>query len=178
MEYRRATTPGVTYFFTVVTYNRQRLFKHPDTVQLLREAFRQVKQRHPFTLEAMVVLPEHLHCLWTLPIDDANFSTRWRSIKAEFSRRCPQQYKRQRSLSRLKKQEQAVWQRRFWEHQVRDEADFQHYLDYIHYNPVGHQLVESPKDWPYSSFRRYVSQGWYSEDWGANGVIELAREYE
>jgi putative transposase len=178
MEYRRATTPGATYFFTVVTYNRQRLFEHPDTVQLLRAAFHHVKQRHPFTLDAMVVLPDHLHCLWTLPFDDANFSTRWRLIKAEFSRHCPEQYKRRRSLSRLKKQEQAVWQRRFWEHQVRKEADFQHYLDYIHYNPVGHQLVESPKDWPYSSFRRYVSQGWYSEDWGANGVIELAKECE
>ena len=178
MEYRRATAPGATYFFTLVTYNRQRLFERPDTVQLLREACRQVKQRHPFTIEAMVVLPDHLHCLWTLPKDDANFSTRWRLIKSEFSRHCPAKYKRQRSLSRLKKQEQAIWQRRFWEHQVRDEADFLRHLDYIHYNPVGHQLVESPGDWPYSSFGRYVSRGWYSEDWGANMVIELAKDYE
>ena len=178
MEYRRATTPGATYFFTVVTYNRQRLFEHPDTVQLLREAFHQVKQRHPFTLDAIVVLPDHLHCLWTLPAGDANFSTRWRLIKAEFSRRCPARYKQQRSLSRLKKHEQAIWQRRFWEHKIRDEADFTNHLDYIHYNPVGHQLVESPKDWPYSSFRRYVALGWYSEDWGTNRVIELVKAYE
>jgi putative transposase len=178
MEYRRTNAPGATYFFTVVTYQRQRLFDNPEAVQLLREALRKVKQRHPFTIDAMAVLPDHLHCLWTLPAGDAGFSKRWRLIKTEFSRRCPARYKQQRSLSRLKKQEQAVWQRRFWEHQIRDEADFGRHLDYVHYNPVGHQLVESPGDWPYSSFQRYVSRGWYVQDWGANLVIELAKEYE
>ncbi|MDV3350590.1 transposase [Leptothoe sp. LEGE 181152] len=93
MQYRRFRREGGTYFFTVVTYNRQQLFDTPEMVELLRESFRTVKQRHPFTIDAIVVLPDHLHCLWTLPKGDANFSTRWRLIKSEFSRHCPEQYK-------------------------------------------------------------------------------------
>lgn len=124
MQYRRATTPGATYFFTVVTYNRQHLFKTEPTIQLLRQSFLTVKQRHPFDIDAIVVLPDHLHCLWTLPEGDADFSTRWRLIKTYFSRHCPEQYKHKRSLARFKKKEQAIWQRRFWEHQIRNERDF------------------------------------------------------
>ncbi|MCG8367275.1 MAG: transposase [Pseudanabaenales cyanobacterium] len=173
MQYRRAATPGAAYFFTVVAYNRQQLFKTPDTVQLLRKAFHTVKQRHAFTIDAIVILPNHLHCLWTLPPDDADFSTRWRLIKSFFSRHCPEHHKHQRSLSRLNKSEQAIWQRRFWEHQIRDKQDFERHVDYIHYNPVSHQLVKAPRDWPYSSFHRYVAQGFYPEDWGSSGEIDL-----
>ncbi|NET32993.1 MAG: transposase [Cyanothece sp. SIO1E1] len=91
MQYRRAITPGAIYFFTVVTYNRQPLFQAPDTIQLLRQAFHTVKQHHPFDIDAIVILPDHLHCLWTLPANDANFSTRWRLIKTYFSRHCQEQ---------------------------------------------------------------------------------------
>ena len=178
MHYRHAKIPGAIYFFTVVTYNRQHLFKHPETIQLLRQSFHTVKQQHPFDIEAIVVLTDHLHCLWTLPTGDANFSTRWRLIKSHFTRHCPEQYKRARSLSRRHKQEQAVWQRRFWEHQIRDEADFIHHADYIHYNPVSHGLVNAPAEWPYSSFHRFVERGFYSHDWGKGEEIELIKAWE
>lgn len=171
MQYRRAKTAGATYFFTVVTYQRQRLFSQPETIGLLRQSFRTVKQNHPFTIDAIVVLPDHLHCIWTLPSEDADFSQRWRLIKSEFSRHCPQQFKRQPSSSRLSKGEQAIWQRRFWEHEIRDELDFKSHVEYIHYNPVHHRLVEAPKDWTYSSFHRYVQDGFYAVDWGAKGEI-------
>ncbi|UBF27358.1 hypothetical protein K9N68_05205 [Kovacikia minuta CCNUW1] len=115
----------------------------------------------------------HLHCIWTLPEADADFSTRWRLIKSEFSRHCPEQYKRQRSNSRLSKKEQAIWQRRFWEHRIQDEFDYIRQVDYIHYNPVSHGLVAAPKDWAYSSFHRFVQAGIYAEDWGANEKIEF-----
>lgn len=94
MQYRRAKTPGATYFFTVVTYQRQKIFYHPTAIECLRQAFHTVKQKHPFTIEAIVVLPDHLHCLWTLPPNDAAFSTRWRLIKSEFTRHCPNQFRR------------------------------------------------------------------------------------
>lgn len=171
MQYRRAKTPGASYFFTVVTYQRQLLFHTPETIDLLRSAFRSVKAKFPFTIDAIVILPDHLHCIWTLPEGDADFSSRWRRIKGEFSRQCPERYKRLRSTSRLRKGEQAIWQRRFWEHQIRDEADFTHHVDYIHYNPVSHGLVTAPRDCLYSSFHRYVRDGAYSEDWGAEGKL-------
>ncbi|WP_458789442.1 REP-associated tyrosine transposase [Adonisia turfae] len=155
MQYRRFRREGGTYFFTVVAYNRQQLFETPEMVELLRASFRKVKQRHPFTIDAIVILPDHLHCLWTLPQGDANFSTRWRLIKSEFSRHCPEEYKQLRSLARYKKQEQTVWQRRFWEHLIRNEDDFARHVEYIHYNPVKHGLVQNPHDWPYSSIRLF-----------------------
>ncbi len=173
MQYRRAKTAGATYFFTVVTFNRQPLFKTDTTIQLLRQAFYTVKQRHPFDIDAIVLLPDHLHCIWTLPEDDADFSMRWRLIKTYFSRHCPENHKCYRSLARLKKQEQAIWQRRFWEHQIRDERDFERHVDYIHYNPVSHQLVDAPCNWPYSSFHRYVEQGVYPNNWGADREISF-----
>lgn len=178
MHYRRAKIPGATYFFTVVTYNRQHLFKHPETVQLLRQSFHTVKQQHPFIIEAIVVLPDHLHCIWTLPAGDADFSTRWRLIKSHFTRHCPEPYKRARSVARRHKQEQAVWQRRFWEHQIRDEQDFSRHIDYIHYNPVNHGCVRTPREWPYSSFHRFVGQGLYSQDWGKSEEVGLIKAWE
>ena len=168
VQYRRAKIPGATYFFTVVTYNRQHLFQSDETVQLLRQAIYTVKQRYPFNIDAIVLLPDHLHCIWTLPDGDADFSTRWRLIKTDFSRRCPENYKCQRSLARYQKKEQAIWQRRFWEHRIRDQEDLERHIDYIHYNPVRHQLVDTPRKWPYSSFHRYVEQGCYSDDWGVD----------
>lgn len=165
--------PGATYFFTVVTYRRQAVFDTPETISLLRDALRVVKTNHPFSIEAIAVLPNHLHCIWTLPSGDADFSTQWRLIKSTFSRSCPDRYKRHRDSARLRKQEQAIWQRRFWEHQIRDERDLRQHVDYIHYNPVRHGLVDSPRAWPYSSFHRHVEGGHYASDWGASEPISF-----
>lgn len=167
MEYRRAKIAGGTYFFTVVTHNRRQFLCEPDNISLLRDAFRCIMQNHPFKIEAIVILPDHLHCIWTLPDGEDNFSTRWRLIKEYFSRKCAPQYCNQISTSRKKKQEKAIWQRRFWEHQIKDEKDFINHAEYIHYNPVKHRLVQSPKDWEYSSFSRYVKAGIYDLNWGA-----------
>lgn len=158
MKYRRAQTPGATYAFTLVTYNRQPIFQSPETINILRQSFRVVKKQHPFHIDAIVILPDHLHCLWTLPENDANFSTRWRLIKSHFTRHCPEQDKQPRSFSRFKKKEQAVWQRRFWEHQIRNDDDFNRHVDYIHFNPVKHGYVKTPYEWPYSSFQRHINQ--------------------
>ena len=171
MEYRRAKTPGATYFFTVVAYNRRKFLHIPENVALLRQAFREVMADHPFKIEAIVILPDHLHALWTLPVNDADFSTRWRLIKSYFSRHCRATYQGQLFASRFRKQEKAVWQRRFWEHQIRDEDDYIKHVEYIHYNPVKHGLVNALIEWEYSSFRRYVEAGLYSADWGASGTL-------
>ncbi len=173
MEYRRAKTPGATYFFTLVTHNRRKFLCAPENIVLLRQAFRYVMTGHPFKIEAIVVLPDHIHSLWTLPAGDADFSTRWRLIKSYFSHHCATTYQGQVSASRQSKQEKAVWQRRFWEHQIRDEDDFIRHVEYIHYNPVKHGLVNAPLDWAHSSFRRYVEAGRYPADWGAGVAISF-----
>ena len=171
MHYRRVRTPGATYFFTVVTYKRRPLFGHPHNVALLREAFRTEMQCRPFVVDAIVVLPDHIHAVWTLPETDADFSMRWRQIKRRFTQTCAPPARAVRPASRVHKGEQAVWQRRFWEHQIRDERDLQAHVEYIHYNPVKHGLVTRPAAWPYSSFHRYVRQGIYEPDWGASEDI-------
>ncbi|MBD2180032.1 transposase [Planktothrix sp. FACHB-1355] len=171
MEYRRAKIEGGTYFFTVVTHNRRKFLCQPDNISLLRNAFRYVMEHHPFKIDAIVVLPEHIHSILTLPDGDYNFSKRWRLIKNYFTRRCAVEYKTKISKSRQNKQEQAIWQRRFWEHQIRDEKDFTNHVEYIHYNPVKHGLVSAPKDWEYSSFHRYVRDGIYDLEWGAEEEI-------
>ncbi|MBK5206101.1 MAG: transposase [Polaromonas sp.] len=161
MQYRRAFTPGGTFFFTLVTQERRAVFASAAAVEALRGAFRAVHTSRPFEIAAMVVMPEHLHCIWTLPPGDADFSTRWRLIKTWFT-------KHHAADGRA----QAVWQPRYWEHQIREDADFAHHVDYIHYNPVKHGLAKSPWDWPYSSFRRHVEAGVYPANWGEN-VIEF-----
>lgn len=173
MEYRRAKTPGATYFFTLVTHNRRKFLCAPENIVLLRQAFRYVMTDHPFKIEAIVILPDHIHSLWRLPAGDADFSTRWRLIKSYFSHHCATTYQGQVSASRQSKQEKAVWQRRFWEHQIRDEDDFIRHVEYIHYNPVKHGLVNAPLDWAHSSFRRYVEAGRYPADWGAGVAISF-----
>lgn len=138
-------------------------------VNMLRESFRDVMKQKPFTIDAIVVLPDHLHCLWQLPPGDADFSTRWKMIKTHFTK----QYKRRiselttapRTPSMQKKHESGLWQRRFWEHTIRNETDYQNHFDYIHYNPVKHGLAKTPADWKYSSFHRYVNNGVYELDW-------------
>ncbi len=173
MRYRRARVKGGTYFFTVVTFKRSKILTQPENVILLREAFKRVKEKHPFTIDAFVLLPDHLHCMWTLPNSDRDFSTRWRLIKSFFSRKCDGRYKHIPFESRKRKKEQAVWQRRFWEHLIRDEKDFKNHVEYIHYNPVKHGLVKGPKDWKYSSFHKFVRNGEYDENWGEMLTMEL-----
>ncbi len=168
MRYRRAKIEGGTYFFTVVTYQRGRFLCDDVNIQLLRDAFTKTMKSHPFTIDAMVVLPDHLHCIWTLPPNDSDFSERWRLIKTHVSKHCHDSYKQHpTSESRKDKKETAIWQRRFWEHLIRDDRDLNHHTDYIHYNPVKHKLVDAPKDWPFSSFHRHVKKGNYAPDWGA-----------
>ena len=136
-----------------------------DKIDLLREAFTHVKKSHPYKMDAVVILPEHLHCILTLPDGDSDFSTRWGLIKAYFSRQIANNERI--SESRMKRGERGLWQRRFWEHLIRDETDYQQHIDYIHWNPVKHGWVESVKDWPHSSFHRYVEKGIYPSEWAS-----------
>lgn len=164
MRYRRARVAGGTYFFTVNLQDRRSdLLVHH--VEILRDATRQVRLRYPFKIVAAVVMPEHLHALWTLPEGDADFAMRWAQIKARFSRALPAQ--EGLSSSRAKQDERGIWQRRYWEHLIRDARDLEQHVDYIHYNPVKHGHVQRPIDWPYSSLQRYVRMGLRAADWGA-----------
>lgn len=163
MRYRRADIPGASYFFTVNLADRSNSLL-VDHVAVLREAVRVVKQRHPFHIDAFVVLPEHLHALWTLPENDADFATRWMLIKAGFSR-CMAKNE-SRSNSRVKKGERGIWQWRYWEHLIRDEDDYQRHVDYIHFNPVKHGHVNRAADWAHSSIHRYIKAGMIECDWG------------
>jgi putative transposase len=164
-RYRRNFIPGGSFFFTVnLAERRSRLLT--DQIDLLRAAFRETRANHPFSIEAIVVLPDHMHAIWSLPEGDRNFATRWRLIKAHFSRALP---KGERiSPSRLSKGERGIWQRRYWEHTLRDELDFSHHADYIHFNPVKHGHVTRVADWPYSSFHRMAKLGVYPADWGGD----------
>jgi putative transposase len=164
-NYRRNFIPGGSYFFTVAIADRSShlLVEHID---LLRHAFRSVKNEHPFEVTAVVILPDHLHCIWTLPPGDTDYPTRWKKIKAAFSHGLPMT--ESRSASRITKGERGIWQRRFWEHTLRDEADLQRHVDYIHYNPVKRGHATSAMAWPHSSFRKFVARGIYPVDWAVD----------
>jgi len=166
MRYRRADVPGATYFFTLNAADRkgQVLLDH---VQALRHSFRQARARHSFELDAIVVLPEHLHMLMTLPRDDADFAGRIMLIKQGFSRRVPSGERI--DASRVRRGERGLWQRRYWEHLIRDEIDFERHVDYIHFNPVKHGWVAHAMDWPHSSIHRYLRQGLLPTAWGCAG---------
>ncbi len=170
MRYRRSFMPGGSFFFTVVTEQRRPILATAEAVRVLREAVRKVRSQRPFTLDAMVVLPDHLHCIWTMPPDDADFATRWRLIKTRFTKDCDPGLRGVANASQTRRREQAVWQHRYWEHQLRDEESFARHVDYIHFNPVKHGLASSPLEWPYSSFRRFVDAGVYAADWGRDAV--------
>ncbi|NOQ63446.1 MAG: transposase [Methyloprofundus sp.] len=157
MQYRRFYQPGARYFFTVVTANRKPLLI--ENINRLRVAFKTCKERYPFEIDAIVVLPDHLHTLWRLPEGDADFSKRWMVIKRQFSSGLPRE---DTSASKIKKREKGIWQRRFWEHCIRNEDEWRRYMDYIHFNPVKHGYVNNPADWKHSSFAKAVEQGWYA----------------
>jgi putative transposase len=173
MRYRRSTAKGASFFFTVVTHNRRANLCHEANVALLRETFESVTTKHPFTIDAFVLLPDHLHCIWTLPENDNSFAMRWRQIKSYFSRRCLDEFKGQQTPAHLRKGEQAIWKRRYWEHQIRDDGDFVTHVEYIHYNPVKYGLTKSPRHWPHSTYHRYVKQDIYHVDWGADREISF-----
>jgi putative transposase len=172
MRYRRARVPGASYFFTVATWRRRPILCLPEVRGALRAAVRDTMRRHPFVLDAIVLLPDHLHCIWTLPPGDADFPGRWRRIKAGVSGAVAHEIEVLPTDSRRAKGERGIWQRRYWEHLIRDEADLSAHVDYIHFNPIKHGLVERLDAWPWSSFRRYVAQGLYPSDWG-EGELRL-----
>ena len=166
-EYRRAFAAGGTFFFTVVTEHRRRVFADPHARVLLRQATRLCRSRWPFVVDAAVLLPEHLHIIWTLPDGDADFSRRWGYLKKEFTRMwlAAGGTQEPRSPSRERQRRSGVLQRRFWEHLIRDEIDLRRHVEYIHYNPVKHGLVKCPHAWPFSSFTQWVRRGIYEADW-------------
>ncbi|MGL4316650.1 MAG: REP-associated tyrosine transposase [Pseudomonas sp.] len=163
MRDRRARMPGGIYFFTLTLSDRTQTLL-TDHIEPLRRSIRQVRASHPFDILAMVVLPDHLHCIWQLPEDDQDYPTRWALIKPGFSRQI--ETGERISLSRHIKRERGIWQRRYWEHCIHDENDLQRHIDYIHFNPVKHGYAQRPVDWPYSSIHRYVRQGLLPPDWG------------
>jgi putative transposase len=166
-QYRREWLPGATYFFTVNTHRRQALLTNPTFYQALKSAIRDVKRIYPFDIEAFVLIPDHLHCIWKLPENDADYSRRWRIIKRKVSQHCIAHLYGGTTESRTKRREKNLWQRRFWEHRIRDEKDFEMHVNYIHYNPVKHGYVNNAKDWPYSSFHLFVKRGVLPADWAS-----------
>jgi len=172
VHYRRNRVAGGTYFFTVTLRDRSsdRLVRH---VGLLRDAFRSVRAERPFTIDAIVILPDHLRAIWTLPAGDADYSGRWRAIKSRFTHGL-----RASGIpfSRDSRGEYRLWQRRFWEHTIRDDDDFNRHVDYIHYNPVKHGLTRRAADWQYSSLHRYVRLGLLTDDWTV-GIDEETGQY-
>ena len=211
-NYRRADIPGATYFFTLVSHRRRPILCDKAVRHALRQAITSVKTKHSFDIDAWVLLPDHLHCIWTLPENDHAYSVRWSMIKRLVTQAIgtqyehdtdhgahgapyedlrqegrvrhahhehPQQihpehrvYHRHVSASRMRRREGLIWQRRFWEHRVRDQADLNRCIDYLHWNPVKHGHVSRVAEWPFSTFHRFVRQGAYPEDWGGEGVIE------
>ena len=170
-NYRRAWHPGGTNFFTVnllQRHNNDLLTRH---IGLLRNVVSEVRSRHAFHIHGWVVLPEHLHCVLELPRNDADFATRWRLIKMNFSKALPKTERR--SAVRTKRGERGIWQRRFWEHLIRDDADMQAHMDYVHFNPVKHGLVKRVVDWPTSTFHELVKQGVYPQVWGGGHDVLL-----
>jgi putative transposase len=166
VQYRRNFLPSGTYFFTVALADR-RSKALVDHVGELRDAFRAARRERPFAIDAIVVLPDHLHAIFTLPPNDSDFPGRWRRIKGYFSRGLIDAAV---DLKRRPNGELALWQRRYWEHTIRDEADFGRHVDYVHFNPVKHGLVRRVRDWPHSSFHRYVREGLLPDDWAGDAA--------
>jgi putative transposase len=166
-HYRRNRVEGGCYFFTVNLHDR-RSDALVVEIEARRTAVRAARARHPFHIDAWVVLPDHMHCLWTLPPDDFDFPARWQMIKAMFSHAVGRTEGRRASL--VRKRESGIWQRRYWEHTVRDEQDYGAHMDYIHFNPVKHGLAAHAADWPFSSLARCVRLGMYASDWAMRGA--------
>jgi putative transposase len=171
VRYRRNFVPGGTFFFTV-TLDDRGASTLVDHVSILRSAFRTTRAERPFTIDAIVILPDHLHVIMTLPDADSDFSGRWRRIKSLFTHQLAASGA---PIRRNDRGEFSLWQRRFWEHTIRDDPDYERCTDYIHFNPVKHGLVRSPADWPHSSLHRYVRAGVLPADWG--GAADIAGKF-
>jgi putative transposase len=169
-NYRRSDIAGGSYFFTLNLADRSQSLL-TENIALLRGAFEYTRERHPFVVDAIVILPDHLHAIWTLSDGDSDFALRWRLIKTAFSRGLA--HGEYRSDSRQSKGERGIWQRRYWEHLVRDDVDFSRHVDYIHINPVKHGLVTRVADWPHSSFHRFVRAGVLAKDWAGDAGMTL-----
>jgi putative transposase len=157
MNFRRNYVPGGTYFFTVVTHLRRKIFQNPEAISIQRKAFYYVQQNHPFKVVSHVILPDHIHMIWTLPEGDANYSTRWRLIKSKFSRDYPTDFLDiSMSDSRFSRGESPLWQRRYWEHTIRDERDLEYHIHYIHLNSVKHGYVDDAFLWEFSSINKFA----------------------
>ncbi len=162
-NYIRHRQPGACYFFTVVTHQRRPILT--EFIDELRTAVRYVKQHHPFTIDGIVILPDHIHTIWQLPESDDNYPMRCAQIKRRFSMSIrPDEVV---DKSRRVKHERGLWQRRYWEHLIRDAEDWRRHMDYLHYNPVKHGYVQNPIDWPYSSLATCQHNGWYESGWGS-----------
>ncbi|MBP3985677.1 transposase [Pseudoxanthomonas helianthi] len=179
-NYRRTRVGGASYFFTLIAYRRRPILCDDIVRQALRNAVETTRKEHPFSIDAWVVLPDHLHCIWTLPPDDADFPLRWSKIKRRTSMACREAYRDDHlsTPSRRKRRESTLWQRRYWEHMIRDEDDFVRHMDYIHYNPVKHGLAAKAGDWPYSTFHRLVANGTYPENWAGVAAYGAIRAGE
>lgn len=169
-DYRRLYVNGGIYFFTLVTHGRRPLLCEEQTLMHLKTAFRYSMKKYPFRMSGLVILPDHIHCIWQLPEHDHDFSIRWGLIKRYFSigMRGDTNHRREKN----------IWQRRFWEHLIRDEEDFQRCLDYIHYNPVKHGYVSKPCDWIFSTFKDNVKKGIYEMDWGSSVEPDKIKKLE
>lgn len=167
-NYRRCFLPGGSYFFTLVTARRRPLFSEPQRVAQFKRAVRSCLDKRPFEIVAAVMLPDHLHMIWTLPAGDVAYSVRWAAIKAQFTRDYIATGGEEASLTAGERRDghRGVWQRRFIEHTLRDEDDLETHVNYIHYNPVKHGLVKRPVDWPNSSIHRFIRRGWLPRSWG------------
>ena len=164
-NYRR-DREGSSYFFTVVSYRRHPLLCDAGIRSILRSKIIELRRRRSFAIDAWVLLPDHLHCIWTMPESDTDFSSRWAWLKKEATKgaaRC----------GVIDRVGTSLWQPRFWEHRIRDDRDFRAHCDYIHWNPVKHGLVTRAGDWPWSTFRRFVAKGLLAPDWG-NAEVKIA----
>ena len=170
-EYRRFRVPGGTYFFTINLLRRCGNTLLVDCIDALRTAMREVRTQKPFHIDGWVVLPEHMHLIITLPPGDDDFSNRIKSLKIRFGKQIP--FFEPRSAVRVARGERGIWQRRFWEHAIRDAVDYERHMDYLHFNPVKHGHVIRVADWPYSTFHRYVEKGLYAVDWGGAGTEDF-----
>jgi len=181
-EYRRYYQPGGSYFFTVVTEGRAPILCTDRARPLLRHAIHEARKRLPFKIDAFVLLPDHLHAIWNLPVGNNDYSKRWSMIKRLFTQAWlgAGGNERRTSDSRDKNRRRGVWQRRFWEHLLRDEADFEKHCDYIHFNPVKHGHVTCPHAWPYSTYDRFVREGYYAADWSCscNGRLPKPPDFQ
>ena len=172
-NYRRNRVAGGTYFFTVNLLDRKKTLL-VDHVNELRHAIYKTRKHKPFHIDGWVILPEHMHCIWTLPEGDDDYSGRWRAIKKVFSKSLPKtEY---RSKIKEKRNERGIWQHRFWEHTIRDELDYQTHMDYLHFNPVKHGLVKNVHEWEYSTFHHLVKKGTYPANWSGEDIELITGE--